>query len=158
MRTRKRIHPYVTPPLAHRLTTYCAAKGITESAAVQTAVENHLDGEAKDNELILRRLDRLGRQSLSHQRDLAMLTESVSVFARMCFVYFPPLVETEKAAAERLSGKRYRYLVNLVSKQLATGSGLVADLAKNPPSGAAGSAGTSSVAPAAAAYETVGDE
>ena len=152
MRTRKRIHPYVTPPLAHRLTTYCAAKGITESAAVQTAVENHLDGEAKDNELILRRLDRLGRESLGHQRDLALLTEALSVFARMCFIYFPPMVEAEKAAAERLSGKRYLYLLDQVSKHLAAGSGLVADLAKNLPSGAAASAGTPPAAPVAAEH------
>ena len=155
MRTRKRIHPYVTPDLAHRLTTYCAAKGITESAAVQTAVEDHLNGEAKDNDLIMRRLDRLGRESVRHQRDLAVLTESLSIFARMCFTYFPPLVETEKTAAERLSGKRYLYLVDVVSKKLATGTGLAADIAGNPSSGAAASAGISPAAPAAAALRDV---
>jgi hypothetical protein len=152
MRTRKRIHPYVTPHLAHRLTTYCAAKGITESAAVQTAVEDHLDGEAKDNELILRRLDRLGRESLGHQRDLAVLTESFSIFVRMCFAYLPPVVESEKLAADRLGGKRYLYLVDLVAKQMATGPGLVANIAKNPPSGTVVSAGTPPAAPAAAEH------
>ena len=124
MRTRKRIHPYVTPELAHRLTTYCAAKGITESAAVQAAVEDHLDGEAKDNEVIIRRLDRLGRASLGHQRDLALMTESFGLFLRMWFAFVPQMAEGDKPAADSLSARRYRQFVDSVSKQLATGDGL----------------------------------
>jgi hypothetical protein len=146
MRTRKRIHPYVTPDLAHRLTSYCAAKGITESSAVQAAVENHLDGEAKDNELIIRRLDRLGRASLGHQRDLALLTESFVFFAQVCFAFLPQMAEADKPAAERQSAKRYRQLVDFVSQQLAGGGGLAADVAKNRSAGAPAATGTPTAA------------
>lgn len=80
MRTRRRIHPYVTPDLAQRLVAYCAAKGITESAAVEAAIEDHLAGGERDNDVILRRLDRIGRASARQQRDLDVLTESFAVF------------------------------------------------------------------------------
>ena len=61
MRTRLRMHPYVTRDLTHRVTAHCAAKGITVSAFVEAALEARLDGEAKDNEVIIRDLARLGR-------------------------------------------------------------------------------------------------
>ena len=43
MRTRTRIHPYVVPEIAHRLAAYCGAKGVTESATVEAAIEQYLD-------------------------------------------------------------------------------------------------------------------
>jgi hypothetical protein len=150
MRTRKRIHPYVTPELAHRLTTYCAAKEITESAAVQAAVEDHLDGEAKDNEVIIRRLDRLGRASLGHQRDLALMTESFGLFLRMWFAFVPQMAEGDKPAAESLSARRYRQFVDSVSTQLATGETFAADLTKNPPGSVAPGAGAAPAGPVGA--------
>jgi hypothetical protein len=154
MRTRKRIHPYVTHDLAHRLAAYCAAKGITESAFVQAAVEDRLDGEAKDNEVIIRDLSRLGRGSLGHQHDLAVLTESLGVFVRMWFAFQPEMPEADKDAADRLSGRRYRDYVRYVSKQLATGAGLAADVAQNSPSVAAQSVGAPTATPAAAGNRT----
>jgi hypothetical protein len=81
MRTRTRIHPYVVPELAHRLTAYCGAKGLTESAAVQAAIEQYLDAGEKDNALILRRLDRLCRASAQHQRDLEVTSEALALWS-----------------------------------------------------------------------------
>lgn len=132
MRTKKRLHPYVTPDLAHRLESYCAAKGITVSAFVQGAVQDRLKGEAKDSELILRRLDRQDRAFAGQQRDQTILTESFGVFVRTWLALQPPMSDADKAASERLSGKRYRHFIDLVSKHLAAGHGLVADVAQSP--------------------------
>ncbi len=119
MRTRKRMHPYVTRDLEHRAVAHCAAKGITVSAFVEGALEARLDGEAKDNEVIKRDLARLGRGSMRHERELAVLTESLGVFVKMWFAFQPEMPEADKPAAERLSDRRYRDFVNYVSEQLA---------------------------------------
>jgi hypothetical protein len=132
MRTKQRLHPYVTPDLAHRLESYCAAKGITVSAFVQAAIQERLKGEPKDIELILRRLDRHDRASVAIQRDQAVLTESFGVFVRTWLALQPPMAEPDKSASERLSARRYDQFVGYVAKQLATGRGLAADVAKGP--------------------------
>ena len=74
--------------------------------------------------MIIRRLDRLGRASSGHQRDIAVLTESFAVFVRMWFTVVPQTAEADKLAAQRFGGRRYHQFVDLVSKQLATGAGL----------------------------------
>lgn len=126
MRTRKRIHPYVAPDLAKRLAAYCATRGVTESAAVQSAIENHLDGVEKDNDVILRRLDRLGRASVRHQRDLEVLSEAFAVFVRYWAAYLPERSRAEQDAAQPLAARRYEQFVDLVSAALARGSRLCA--------------------------------
>ena len=154
MRTRKRMHPYVTRDLEHRAVAHCAAKGITVSAFVEGALEARLDGEAKDNEIIKRDLARLGRGSMRHERELAVLTESLGVFVRMWFAFQPEMSEADKPAADRLSGRRYRDFVNYVSEQLATGAGLAADVAQNSQSVATTSIGAPKTTPASAGNRT----
>ena len=154
MRTRKRMHPYVTRDLEHRVVAHCAAKGITVSAFVEGALEARLDGEAKDNEVIKRDLARLGRGSMRHERELAVLTESLGAFVQMWFAFQPEMSEADKPAAERLSGRRYRDFVNYVSEQLATGSGLAADVAQNSPSVAAPGVGAPKTTQASAGHRT----
>jgi hypothetical protein len=101
MRTRRRIHPYIRPELAQRLVAYCAAKGITESSAVETAVEDHLTAGERDNAIILRRLDRLARATGRVQRDLDVLSEGLSVAIETWFNTAP-----ERTAEEVAGGKR----------------------------------------------------
>jgi len=122
MRTRKRIHPYVAPDLAKRLAAYCATRGVTESAAVESAIENHLSGVEKDNDVILRRLGRLGRASARHQRDLEVLSEAFAVFVRYWAAYLPERSRAEQDAAQHLAARRYEYFVDLVSAALARSS------------------------------------
>ena len=131
MRTKMRMHPYVTRDLNHRVTAHCAAKGITVSAFVEAMLEAGLDGEAKPNEVIIRDLARLGRASMGQQRDLAVLTESFSVFARMWFTLLPPIADADRASAEQLAARRFDHFVSRVSNQLATGPGLVAEVARS---------------------------
>lgn len=111
MRTRTRIHPYVTPELARRLVTYSAAKGLTESAVVQAALEEYLDGDEKDSAVILRRLDRLGRAAVRQQRDLEVLSEAFALFVRLWSAYVPKLSDEDKEEAMRRGAKMYQALV-----------------------------------------------
>jgi hypothetical protein len=130
MRTRRRIHPYVRPELVQRLTAYCAAKGITESSAVETAIEDYLAGGETDNEVILRRLDRLNRAASRQQRDLDVLTESLAVVVEKWFNLVPERTDAERAAGERLGRRRYEHFLNVVSSRLARGLRTASNIAR----------------------------
>ena len=133
MRTRARIHPYLATDVAGRLSAYCAAKGLTESAAVQSAIEQYLDAGEKDNALILRRLDRLGRASTRQQRDLEVLSEAYST--------------AEMDAARRAGAQRYDQFLEYVSDQLAAGHRLAAKVMKEDAAPTPEAAGTKSQRP-----------
>jgi hypothetical protein len=133
MRTRRRIHPYVRPELVQRLTAYCAARGITESAAVETAVENYLAGGERDNEVILRRLDRLSRAAGRQQRDLDVLTESLAAVVEMWFSLVPERSDKERAAGQRLGHARYEQFLDVISSRLAGGVRTAAKIARQEP-------------------------
>jgi predicted DNA-binding protein len=147
MRTKKRLHPYVSPELAHRLESYCAAKGITESAFVQEAIEERLKGEPKDVDLLLRRLDRQDRALAAQYRDQAVLTEAFGFFVRTWLALQPPMVEPDKHAGERLGAKRYAHFVEYVSMQVATGRAFATDVANAPREKVSAGASPTSPAP-----------
>jgi class 3 adenylate cyclase len=129
MRTKKRLHPYVTPELAQRLESYCAARGITLSAFVEAAAEDRLKGEPKDLEVVLRRLDRQDRAAAARQREQTILMESFAAFVRIWLAHHPPLADADKPAAERLSASRYQKFIDYVCRQLAGGAGFGAEVA-----------------------------
>ena len=151
MRTRTRIHPYVVPDIARRLTAYCAAKGLTESAAVQAAVEQYLDGGEREGALILRRLDRLGRASAQHQRDLEILSEAFAVFFQLWAMYVPNYSKAESDAASRRAGQLFDQYIGIVSRQLAAGPRFASRVAKEDETRASGTPSSSSPPPPAGA-------
>jgi hypothetical protein len=122
MRTRTRIHPYVAREMSRRLAEYSAAKGLTESAVVEAALDEYLDGGEKDGALILRRLDQLGRAAARQQRDLEVLSEAFAVYVRFWAAYLPTLSQSDLDAARREGSQRYERFVEVVSSQLASGS------------------------------------
>lgn len=131
MRTRIRIHPYVKPALARRLAVYSGAKGVTESAAVEAAIEGYLDGGDKDNALILRRLNRLSRRSARQERNLEILSEAFASFVRLWLAYRPELPPKEMAAKRRLGEQLYGQFVEIVSNRLSTSARLASDILKD---------------------------
>lgn len=127
MRTRTRIHPYVLPEIACRLASYCGAQGITESAAVEAAIEQYLDSGEKDHEVMLRRLDRLGRASGRQHRALEVLSEAFGIFLHRWLATLPELTDTERDAVTRLSEKRYRTFLDTLARNLAGARRLATD-------------------------------
>jgi hypothetical protein len=124
MRTRRRIHPYVRPELAERLVAYCAAKGITESSFVETALEGRLAGHERDNEVIIRRLDRLSRAVGRTQRDIEVLSEGFAVIVQTWFAVVPERTAEERSVGNRLSSSRFQQFLDIVADRLARGSRL----------------------------------
>lgn len=131
MRTRTRLHPYVLPEIANRLAAYCGAKGLSESAAVEAALSEYLDGGEKDNDLILRRLDRLARDSARQRRDLEVLSEAFAMYVRHWFKYVPERSQAEELATQRLSVKRFDDFIEWTSLAMARDSRLASKVLKD---------------------------
>jgi hypothetical protein len=101
------VQPYIEEGLARRLRDLCAARGFTETHVVQEALRLYLDGTA-DGTLVLRRLDRLGREVQRTQRDLDIFAEAFGIWVRVWFAHTPALADETKRAARAAADVRYR--------------------------------------------------
>ncbi len=130
--SRPRLQAYVNHDVQKRLRAYCAADGLSESAVVERAVREHLEGDAKDNVLIMRRLDRLARAGDRQERDLGVLSEAFDVFVRLWLAYAPVI---EDAAAARQAAKhKHQSFLDHVARQYGAGERLVDQVVREKPS------------------------
>ena len=104
-RKRVRVQAYLEPELARRLVQRRTTMGSSESGIVRSSLVQYLDGTS-DIELLLRRLDRLGRADERLQRDLELLSESFGAFLRTWFAHTPALPEDAKAFARATAERR----------------------------------------------------
>jgi hypothetical protein len=126
-RGRVRLLPYVPADLGERVVSVCASSGVTESAVVEAALRQYLDGVG-DRTLLLRRLDRLGRAVERDHRDLELLTETFGVFMRLWFAHTPSISEDGKHAARMTAESRYQQFVQHVAQQFSGGRRFLDDL------------------------------
>jgi len=126
-RGRVRLLPYVPAELGERLVQVCASSGVTESAVVEAALRQYLDGTS-DRTLLFRRLDRLGRAVERDHRDLELLTETFAVFMRLWFAHTPSIPEDGKHAARMTAESRYRQFVQHVAEHFSGGRRFLDDL------------------------------
>jgi hypothetical protein len=120
-RANERIYPRVAPPLAQRLAKHAAASGISETAVVEAALEQYLDGAPTDTALIMARLDRMGRAHERSQRDQMLHAEAFVAYVNMWFANTPTLPEGAArdkavAAAEERLKKFLAYVAQQVSR------------------------------------------
>jgi hypothetical protein len=128
-RGRVRLQSYVEPAFADRVNRYCVAMGVSESAIVQSSLEQYLDGVG-DATLLLRRLDRLGRAAARSQRDLQLLSHAFGVFTRLWLAHTPRVPEEAKPGARVDAESRYRQFVEHVSEEFSGGRRFLDDLSR----------------------------
>jgi len=126
-RGRARLVPRVPAELAQRLAEVCASTNATESAVVEAALRQHLDGTS-DRTLLFRRLDRLGRALQRSQRDLELLSEAFGVFVQLWFAHTPSVDEGEKKSARRDAESRYTRFLEHVTWRFSGGRRFLDDL------------------------------
>ena len=119
-RARARLVPRVSAELAERLANVCASSNVTQTAVIETALRQHLDGTS-DRTLMFRRLDRLGRAMERSQRDLELFAEAFSVFVRLWFAHTRSVPEDDKKGARRDAEQRYLKFVEHVGQQYSGG-------------------------------------
>ncbi len=128
-RGRVRLQSYVEPAFADRVSRYCLAMGVTESAIVKSALDQYLDATG-DATLLLRRMDRLGRALARSQRDLEVLSHAFGVFTRLWLAHTPRVPEEAKPGARVDAESRYRQFVEHVSEEFNGGRRFLDDLSR----------------------------
>lgn len=128
-RGRERIQPYVGAQLRQRLTRYCAAQGITESACVEAALTEYLD-QTSDRILFMRRLDRLGRQTHRLERDQQLTLETLAAWIHIWFAHTPSIPDEAKSFATAQAESRYHRFTAHVARKFSGGPRFIDDLPK----------------------------
>jgi Ribbon-helix-helix protein, copG family len=126
-----RIHPYIPRELDDRLTKFRCAAGITESAVVEAALRQYLDGTSELT-VLLRRLDRQAKALESVHSDLAFLAETFAVYVKFWFAHTPSIAPEQRKGAQRSAEDRYRHFMDYVAAQYAQGQRLVSDPPREP--------------------------
>jgi hypothetical protein len=126
-RKRVRVQAYVEPELARRLVQRRMTMGAPESGIVRSSLVQYLDGSS-DMDLLLRRLDRLGRADKRLQRDLELLSESFGAFLRTWFAHTPALPDDANGFARATAERRYRQLIEHVGQRFSGGRRFLDDL------------------------------
>lgn len=124
---RRNIHPYLSDNIYDRFKSYCAATGSTESSVAEAALQQFLD-DSKDFTLVMRRLDRLGRNIGRIERDLEIFSEAFSIFVQMWFAHTPKISESERDVSQRQAWDRYQQFVDYVASKLASGHRFINDM------------------------------
>ncbi len=86
MRNRLRIQPYVSPEVRRKLGAYSAAQGVTESAVVDAALREYLEGDGVEEALVVRRLDGVAQAVAKVQNELDVLAWGFARFVRFSFL------------------------------------------------------------------------
>lgn len=129
-RTRFQLRPRVPLELARRLKAHATATATTESAIMERALEQYLDGTS-DQTALMRRLDRIERQYVRARRDMHILAESFATFVNLWYAYTPELPDEARARARRSAARRYEHFLQLVAERLGRGRPFIDDLASD---------------------------
>ena len=130
-----------------------------KSALVEEALDQYLNPERRRmlDVATLRRMDRISGSVSIVARDVAIATETLSLFVRYFLTITPPLPQGEQDAARALGRQRFEVFVAQVGRRLASDHRLVSEVLEsiaehNPDlfaTAADDEAGTSAVADAA---------
>lgn len=99
-----RVNVHIRPETCRMLERHVARPGTTKAGVVDTALAAYLTPENDDRRdvAIIRRLDRIGRRLEKLDRDMAVISETLSLFVRYSLSVIPPLPEAERDAAGAL--------------------------------------------------------
>ncbi|MEM9761261.1 MAG: CopG family transcriptional regulator [Pseudomonadota bacterium] len=125
-----RINVHITREVWKRLDLATQRPGVTKAAIVDAALAAFLSPEAEERRdaLILRRLDRVDQRAERLERDLTVTAETLALFVRYYLTMTPPLPEQDRRAAQALGRERFEGFLDQVTKRLATGSKLSAQV------------------------------
>lgn len=115
-----RIQPYVTAGVHQKLAAYCARRHLTESAVVDRALREHLDGLG-DMTLLYQRLDRLNRSLQKLDRTQRIVGELCNQFIKAWFRNTPGLPEADNRVNEGPAKDRYRNLLARLTGAVTSG-------------------------------------
>ena len=101
-----------------------AAPSVTIGEIVEAALSEYFSPAVSENQTkaICSRLDRLEVLNGTLEKDLAVATETIAMFARYWLTATPPLPELDRGAAHALGEKRFERFKQQVAQAVSTGS------------------------------------
>ncbi len=127
---KKRYTLYISRPLARRFEETARNKHGGKSALVEEALASSLTPQQVPgiDDTLARRLDELSKISKTVERDVAIVTETLSLFVRYYLTVTPPLPTDEQEPARLLGRERFQVFVAQVGRQLAGDQRLVSEV------------------------------
>ena len=128
--SKKRYTLYLSQPLARKFDETARLTNGAKSALVEEALRisltpQHVPG-VEDG--LARRLNDLNRIAKTIERDVAIATETLSLFVRFFLTITPPLPADEQEPARLLGKERFQVFVAQIGRQLATDQRLVSEV------------------------------
>ncbi|MEQ1612999.1 MAG: CopG family transcriptional regulator [Hyphomicrobiaceae bacterium] len=130
MSVKDRITLSLSPETTKRLTLVANYRKGAKSALVEEALDRYLDPERRRllDDAALRRLDTQSKSLSAIARDVAIATETLSLFVRYFLTITPPLPHPEQDSARALGRQRFEVFVAQVGRRLASDNRLVSEV------------------------------
>jgi AcrR family transcriptional regulator len=130
MSTKDRVTLSLNADTVERLTLVANYRKGAKSALVEEALARYLDPERRRllDDAALRRLDTVSKQVSTVARDVAIATETLSLFVRYFLTITPPLPQPEQDAARAIGRQRFEVFVAQVGRRLASDHRLVSEV------------------------------
>ena len=121
---------YMTPEAVDRLALVANYRKGAKSAIVEEALERYLSPERNRllDDAVLRRIDGLSKSVSYVARDVAIATETLSLFVRFFLTITPQLPQAEQDAARALGRQRFETFVAQIGRRLASDHRLVTEV------------------------------
>lgn len=127
---KKKYTLYLSRPLARRFDDVARLRHGGKSALVEEALTASLTPQQVPglDDKLARRLDELHRGAKIIERDVAIVTETLSLFVRYFLTITPPLPTGEQESARLLGHERFQVFVAQVGRQLGGDQRLVSEV------------------------------
>lgn len=92
-------------------------RGVTDGSIIEAALREFL-GKTEQEEILLKKMDRLSRQLENIRREQRTVLEVLSSFIRVYLTHEQEIPEHEKTAAELKGARRFARFMDLVAAEL----------------------------------------
>lgn len=129
-KNKARLSLYLSDETVERLTLVANYRKGAKSALVEEALDRYLNPERRRmlDDAALRRMDSISKSLSIVARDVAISTETLSLFVRFFLMITPPLPQPEQDSARALGHQRFKVFVAQVGRRLASDNRLVSEI------------------------------
>jgi hypothetical protein len=126
---KKRYTIYLSQKVADRFDAVAKVLG-AKSALVEKALDRQLDPDRiqKHDQALLRRMDGVVKGFAEVQRDVAIATETLSLYVRYFLTITPPVPKIDQEAARAIGRERFQVFVAQVGRRLAGDHRLITEV------------------------------
>jgi len=127
---KERLSVYLDPPVMRSLIDYADRRGKSKSLIAEAAIACFLSPDAAERQeaTLVRRLDRLVRQTERLERDVGIAVETLALFVRFWLTATPALPEQAQAAARAKGTERYHAFIEALGRRLSKGPTLLREV------------------------------